>query len=77
SIFNAADFVAAYITLPIVVFLYVGHRSYSYFYLGRKRWLTPPEEFDFSKLELVEYEHSQIVEPERKKIFRNVFKSSV
>ncbi|QBM88080.1 proline transporter, YAT family [Metschnikowia aff. pulcherrima] len=75
--FNAADFVAAYITLPIVVFLYVGHRSYSYFYLGRKRWLTPPEEFDFSKLELVEYEHSQIVEPERKKIFRNVFKSSV
>lgn len=77
--FNAPDFVAAYITLPIVLFLYIGHRSYSYFYLGRKRWLTPPEEFDFSKLELVEYEQSQIVEPESKNRFGkfNIFKSSV
>ncbi|OBA22665.1 hypothetical protein METBIDRAFT_75879 [Metschnikowia bicuspidata var. bicuspidata NRRL YB-4993] len=80
--FNAADFIAAYITLPIVFFLYVGHRSYSYFYLGRKRWLNPPEEFDFSKLEMVEYEHSQIVEPERKEHFKKlkefkIFKSSV
>lgn len=60
--FKAADFVAAYITLPIVFLLYVGHRAYAYFYLGRKRWLTPPEEFDFSKLELVEAEHSQFTE---------------
>ncbi|GEQ70146.1 hypothetical protein JCM33374_g3822 [Metschnikowia sp. JCM 33374] len=79
--FNGPDFVAAYITLPIVFFLYVGHRSYSYFYLGRKRWLTPPEEFDFSKLELVEYEHSQIVESESKNklsnLLKNPFKSAV
>lgn len=54
--FKGSDFVAAYITLPIVLVLYVGHRSYSYFRLGQKRWLIPPEEFDFSKLDLVEAE---------------------
>lgn len=54
--FNAADFVAAYITLPIVIALYIGHRIYSYFWVGRKRWLNPLEEFDFSKLEIVEEE---------------------
>lgn len=61
--FNAADFVAAYITLPIVFFLYVGHRAYSMFWLKRRNWFTPLEDFDYSKLDLVEYEHSQIIEP--------------
>lgn len=57
--FNAADFIAAYITFPIVVFLYFGHRIYSIFWLGRKRWLTPLDEIDFSKLEMVEYQETQ------------------
>ncbi|SGZ58015.1 CIC11C00000002092 [Sungouiella intermedia] len=54
--FKIADFLAAYITLPIVVALYIGHRAYMYFIKGQTRWLTPLEEFDFSKLELVEEE---------------------
>lgn len=54
--FKIADFLAAYITLPIVLALYICHRSYAYFVQGEKRWLTPYEEFDFSKLELVEEE---------------------
>lgn len=58
--FNISDFLVAYITLPIVVFLYVAHRIYSLFWLRRSRWLTPPEEFDFSKLDLVEEEARQI-----------------
>lgn len=60
--FNAADFIAAYITFPVVLVLYVGHRLYSIYYLGRTRWLTPVEEFDFSKLEMVEYQHTQYEE---------------
>lgn len=71
--FNGPDFVAAYITLPIVFLLYVGHRSYSFFYVGRKRWLTPPEEFDFTKLELVEYEQSQIIESGSKTRVERIF----
>lgn len=53
--FKIADFLASYITLPIVLALYVGHRAYSY-YKGRTNWLSPYEEFDFSKLDLVEEE---------------------
>lgn len=57
--FDIANFLAAYITFPIVVVLYVGHRLYSVFILKRTRWLTPYEEFDFSKLEMVEYQETQ------------------
>lgn len=58
--FKIADFLAAYITFPIVLALYLGHRIYSMVVLKRTRWLTPFEEFDFSKLELVEAEESGI-----------------
>ncbi|KAM9940108.1 hypothetical protein OXX80_000430 [Metschnikowia pulcherrima] len=75
--FNAPDFLAAYITIPLVLFLYVGHRAYSYFYLGRTRWLTPPEEFDFSRLDSVEYEASQFVEPQPKNAFDRVVRSFI
>ncbi|KAM9940106.1 hypothetical protein OXX80_000428 [Metschnikowia pulcherrima] len=75
--FNAPDFIASYITLPIVLALYTGHRAYSYFYLGRKRWLTPPEEFDFSNLEMVEYEQSQIIETEPKSRLDRILHSFV
>lgn len=60
--FSASGFLASYLSFPIILSLYIGHRIYSYFWLGRKRWLTPPEEFDFSKLEMVEYQESQYVE---------------
>lgn len=57
--FKIADFLAAYITLPIVFALYVGHRIYSLVVLKRKEWLTPLGEFDFSKLDMVEEEESR------------------
>lgn len=56
--FNIADFLAAYITIPIVLALYIAHRAYSMIVHKRTRWLTPPIEFDFSKLDLVEAEES-------------------
>lgn len=60
--FKAVDFVAAYITFPIVLCLYVGHRLYSIFFVGRKNWLTPLDEIDFSKLEYVEQQETQYSE---------------
>lgn len=58
--FKIGDFLAAYITLPIVVALYVGHRAYSIIVLKRKRWLNPLETLDFSKLDIVEEEQARI-----------------
>ncbi|ANB14024.1 proline permease PUT4 [Sugiyamaella lignohabitans] len=40
--FTGADFVAAYITLPIFVVLYLGHKIY----YRRWRWFTPTSEVD-------------------------------
>lgn len=60
--FNASGFLASYLSFPIILSLYIGHRIYSYFHLGRKRWLTPHDEFDFSKLEMVEFQESQYIE---------------
>lgn len=57
--FNTADFVAAYVTFPIILSLYFGHRIYSIFWLGRKRWLIPLSEIDFTKVSLVEYQETQ------------------
>lgn len=55
--FNGADFVAAYITLPIVFFLYTAHRLYTVFYLKDKKWLIPIPEIDCSTgLDLIEAE---------------------
>lgn len=70
--FHIGDFLAAYITLPIVFGLYVGHRIYSYFWVGRKRWLNPYEEFDFSKLEAVEEEERNYVNPIPKNAWEKV-----
>ena len=71
--FNGSDFVAAYITLPIVFFLYVAHRIYSYFYLGDKEWFTAYENFDFSKLELVEEEARSIPPRIPKNIWEKIY----
>lgn len=61
--FEIGDFLAAYITLPIVIGLYVAHRVYSYFVLGHKNWLVPLHEVNFSGLDLVEEEERNT--PER------------
>ncbi|PSK35510.1 hypothetical protein C7M61_004547 [Candidozyma pseudohaemuli] len=70
--FNIADFIAAYVTLPIVLGLYVGHRLYSYFWVGRKRWLNPLDEFDFTKLEMVEEEERNYIHPIPRNVWEKV-----
>ncbi|CAH2354605.1 proline-specific permease [[Candida] railenensis] len=62
--FNAGDFVAAYITLPIFLVLYVGHKLYNYFALGKTEFVIPIEQIDLvTGLDLVEEEER--MEPER------------
>ncbi|CAK9436760.1 uncharacterized protein LODBEIA_P12820 [Lodderomyces beijingensis] len=62
--FSGADFVAAYVTLPIVFGLYVVHRAYDYFKNHNKHWLNPIEDIDmFSGLDLIEAEERNFVEP--------------
>ncbi|MCH0630064.1 amino acid permease [Kocuria palustris] len=72
--FNGADFVAAYITFPIVVFLYVAHRLYTVFYLKEKRWLTPINEISCSKgLDLVEEEDANTPLPVAKNWIQKIW----
>lgn len=55
--FNAADFIASYITFPIVIVLYFGHKLYNYFVHGVTRWITPLAEVDLmTGLDLIEEE---------------------
>lgn len=54
--FNGSDFVAAYITLPIVAFLYIAHKLYSWFVLKHKQFLIPLEKISFEGLDLIEAE---------------------
>lgn len=55
--FNGADFVAAYITFPIVIALYFGHKIYNRTVNGVSRWIRPLEEVDlFTGLDLIEEE---------------------
>lgn len=61
--FKIGDFLAAYITIPIVLVLYLGHRLYSYVYLGVQEWAIPYMEISFDGLDLIEAEDS--MEPER------------
>ncbi|VEU21280.1 DEKNAAC102646 [Brettanomyces naardenensis] len=58
--FNASDFVAAYITLPIILVLYLGHAIWT------KNWIlfAPPEEIDcVSGLKEIEAEQAAYVAP--------------
>lgn len=67
--FNGPDFVAAYITFPILIALYVGHKIYEYIVLKRIRFTRPIEEIDVvTNLDLIEDEEAR--EPPR--IPRNV-----
>lgn len=59
--FNGPDFVAAYITFPILVALYVGHKIYEYVALKRIRFTVPIEEIDlFTNLDLIEEEDENV-----------------
>lgn len=53
---NVGDFLAAYITIPIVLVLYWGHRAFAFFKLGQKKWLVPHDEVNFDGLDLIEEE---------------------
>lgn len=62
--FNAADFIAAYITFPILVALYLGHKVYEYIRFKRIRFARPIEEIDvLTNLDLIEDEDASV--PER------------
>lgn len=68
--FNASDFVAAYITLPIVFFLYVSHAIYTKNY----RFFAPPEEIDvFSGLEDIEKEVADYVVKEPRNFIERIW----
>lgn len=55
--FNAANFVAAYITLPVIFILYCSHRIYNRYVNGVIPWLTPLEKVDvLTGLDLIEQE---------------------
>lgn len=55
--FKAADFIAAYITIPVFLALYASHRIYSMYWLGVKNWVTPLAEVDLTTgLDLIEQE---------------------
>ncbi|CAH2351797.1 proline-specific permease [[Candida] railenensis] len=62
--FKASDFIAAYITLPIFLVLYVGHKLYNYFALGKTEFVIPLEQIDLiTGLDLIEEEERMT--PER------------
>ncbi|EAZ63582.2 Proline specific permease [Scheffersomyces stipitis CBS 6054] len=72
--FNGPDFVAAYITLPIVVFLYVGHRAWSYFTKGQQNWLRPIKQIDvITGLDLIEEEDANEPEPVPKNLLEKIW----
>jgi amino acid transporter len=62
--FNAPDFIAAYITFPIVVFLYVAHKIYNRYVNGVTRFLIPIEEIDLiTGLDMIEEEDINSPDP--------------
>lgn len=68
--FNGSDFVAAYVTLPIVFFLYVGHMIWTKNY----RLYAPSEDIDvFTGLEEIEKEAEEFVPKNPSNIFQRVW----
>ncbi|EGW32649.1 putative proline permease [Spathaspora passalidarum NRRL Y-27907] len=62
--FNIGDFLAAYITFPIILVLYFGHRIYEYKVHNIKNWFIPIEKIDLvTGLDLVEEEDATSPEP--------------
>lgn len=57
--FNIGDFLASYVTFPILLALYFGHRFYEYKVNGVKYWLVPIEKIDvITGLDLIEEEEA-------------------
>ncbi|CCE87337.1 Piso0_005886 [Millerozyma farinosa CBS 7064] len=72
--FNIGDFLAAYITFPIVVFLYFGHKFYNMYYNKVYRWVKPIEEIDLvTGLDLVEEEDMSTPERVPKNIWEKIW----
>lgn len=68
--FNGSDFVAAYVTLPIVFCLYVGHAIYTKNY----RFFAPLEEIDvFSGLEEIEKEVEEYIPREPRNFLEKIW----
>ncbi|KAL6450879.1 put4 Probable proline-specific permease put4 [Candida maltosa Xu316] len=72
--FNAGDFLAAYITLPIVALLYFGHVLYERIYHGNTNWLTPIEQIEITAhLDAIEQEDADYEKPVPKNVFQRVW----
>ncbi|CAK7901809.1 proline-specific permease [[Candida] anglica] len=72
--FNASDFIAAYITLPVSVVLYFGHRIYNYYVNGVKEWIIPIEKIDlFTGLDLIEDEAANDIERKPEGIIQKIW----
>ncbi|KAK6199570.1 proline specific permease [Scheffersomyces amazonensis] len=72
--FNAADFIAAYITLPIIAALYFGHRAYDYYVNGVTYWLRPMDKVDvIDGLDLIEEEDANEPDPIPKNFIERVW----
>ncbi|RLV94830.1 putative proline-specific permease put4 [Spathaspora sp. JA1] len=62
--FNIEDFLASYITFPIIVAFYAGHRIYEWKVHGVTYWLNPMDRIDLvTGLDSVELEDEQSPEP--------------
>ncbi|QPG72840.1 hypothetical protein FOA43_000142 [Brettanomyces nanus] len=68
--FNAADFIAAYITVPIILVLYFGHAIWT------KNWrlFAPPEEIDcITGLKEIEAEQAAYIPKKPRNIFERIW----
>ncbi|KAK6453983.1 proline specific permease [Scheffersomyces xylosifermentans] len=69
--FKAGDFVAAYVTLPIVFGLYAGHRAYEMIRNGKVNWLRPISQIDvITGLDLIEEEDANEPDPVAKNLLQ-------
>lgn len=72
--FNIGDFLAAYITLPIVVVLYFGHVIYTRMVLGDTDWVIPVENIDLiTHLDEIEQEELDYVVPVPKNFLERIW----
>lgn len=72
--FNIGDFLASYITFPILVALYVGHRTYEYMFKDEHHWINPIEKIDLlTGLDMIEEEEVNCPERVPKNIAEKVW----
>lgn len=72
--FNASDFVAAYITLPIFAVLYIGHQIYEYVKFKRLKFATPLEDIDvITGLDIIEDEEQTYEERKPRNVLERIW----